>query len=128
MVGAEVPGSALRGVTGVGVLRQNDHDPALKLRVERREQQRQRGLGDPSARTAPVGGLDREPLAGLPELLQEGPEALAPGELERQCVKYRSVHDESRNGQVPGVSWYAGSRLPERGSGGCPWAPGRTHP
>jgi hypothetical protein len=38
----------------------------------------------------------------LAELLQERLKAVAVSELADECVQYRSVHDESRNGQVPG--------------------------
>jgi hypothetical protein len=43
----------------------------------------------------------------LTELVEKGLKAIAPGELVRERVQYRSVHDESRNGQVPGDEWYA---------------------
>ena len=55
--------------------------------MERGEEQRQRGLGD-----ARVGAAD---------LVGERAELLALGELAREDVKHRSVHDDWRNRPVP---------------------------
>ena len=53
-LGAEEPRRALRRVARVGVLGQQDQEPAAELLVERREDERERGLRDTgAARAAP---------------------------------------------------------------------------
>ena len=86
---AEEPGRALGGVARVRVLRQEHDQAALDALVERREQQRQRGLRDAGARRQRVRELG---------------EALVLDELPNECVQYRTVHDEGRNRRVPRTS------------------------
>ena len=69
-VGAEEPRCALGRVPSVGVLGQEDQQPAPELLVQRREHERERGLGD--ARPAGKGLRERlEPVARR-ELRDEG--------------------------------------------------------
>ncbi len=79
---AEEPGSSLGRVPCVGVLGQRANETPIEALVERREQQRQRRLGDASARRQRL-GEGREPLV-LEELVDE-------------CVQDRSVHRKRRN-------------------------------
>ncbi len=76
----EEPRRALRRVAGVGVLGQQDQEPAAELLVERREDERERGLRDT--------GAARE---GLRECL----EAFAGRELCDEGVKGCLVHANS---------------------------------
>ena len=67
-LGPEEPRRALGGVARVGVLGEEDEQPAAELLVQRREHERQRGVGDAGARR---------------QRLREGLEALARCELAR---------------------------------------------
>ncbi len=79
---AEEPGHTLGRVAGVRVLGEEDDEAALDSLVQRREQQRQRGLRDAGARRQRVRELG---------------DALVLDELPNECVEYRTVHDEGRN-------------------------------
>ena len=88
---AEEPARALGRVPGIGVLRKQADERALTLLVERREQQRQRGLGDARRRR---------------QRLDVGGEALLRKQLLDERVQHRPgggrvVHDERRNRRVP---------------------------
>ena len=54
--------------------------------MERREEERQRRLGNPRARSLAVGGLDGEASVRLSDLVRERVKALALGELLRDDV------------------------------------------
>ena len=101
-VRVDEPRCRLGRITRVRVLGEQDDDATIELAVERRQEEGQRGLGHTSSRPAAIGGLDGELSARCAELVEEALEAVAPGELPSECVQYRLVHDESRNGQVPG--------------------------
>jgi hypothetical protein len=84
------PPCGLRRVACVGVLGEDDDQPAAELLVQGREQERQDRLGD--ART-------RRQRSG--ELLQ----TLLRTEALDECVEYRPVHDVWPNCAFGGVSW-----------------------
>ena len=81
------PGGCLGRVAGVGVVRKQADEAAAEPQVERREQQRQRRLGNPGRRP-------RHDVC-------ERAETLALGKLAREDVEHRQVHDERRNAGVP---------------------------
>ena len=83
---AEEPGSGLGRVTRVGILRKDDHEPSIELEMESREEERQRRLGDPSARPLAVCGLYGEADMRFRDLFCERLETLAVGELLRNDV------------------------------------------
>jgi hypothetical protein len=100
--GAEEPRGSLGRVARVGVLGQEDDQPTVELGVERGKHERKRGLGDACARRAAIRGLDGKALVTRLQLGEECLQTVARGELLRQRVQNGPVHDESRNGQVPG--------------------------
>jgi hypothetical protein len=79
---AEEPRGTLRGVARVRILRRQQHEWAVELFVQRREQQRERGLGH---------------ACGRGERLGEALEALALTESVDEGVQDRLVHDERPN-------------------------------
>jgi hypothetical protein len=93
-IGAEVPAGRFRGVAGVRILGKQHDERAAQPLVERSEDERQCRLGDA--------------CAGALEFARERREALALGELAREHVQYRPVHDERRNSEFRGPSWYSG--------------------
>jgi hypothetical protein len=109
VLGAEKPGRSLGRIARVGVLREEHDEAALELGVQRGKDERERRLGDASARPAAVSGLDRELAARLAELAEECLKPLVCSEFFSKRVQHRPVHDERRNRQVPGCEWYAAS-------------------
>ena len=83
---AEEPGGGLGDVARIDVLGDEADERTLEALVERRQHDRQGGLGHPR-----TGG----------QRLREGGEALVVHELADECVEYRTVHDEGRNLAVP---------------------------
>ena len=77
----EEPGGRLGRVARVGVLGEDDHEATIEPEVESREEERQRGLGDPRARPFAVRRLDGEALVRFGDLVGERPKPLAFGEL-----------------------------------------------
>jgi hypothetical protein len=84
---AQVPRRRLSGVARVGVLRQEHDERTREAEVEGGEDERQRRLGHAGSAAFEVGG--------------ERAESLALGELAREGVQRRPVHDERRNRAVP---------------------------
>ena len=81
VVGADEPARRLGDVARVGVLGQQHDEPAPELLVQRREQERQHGLGDAGARRQ-----------GSRKRLQ----ALEREQLPDERMQYRTVHDDRR--------------------------------
>ena len=79
---AEEPTGCLRCVAGVGILGQQHDQAALQLVVQRRQDERQDGLGDASARRQRAG-----------ELL----EPLLRAEAFDEAVENGTVHDDGPN-------------------------------
>jgi hypothetical protein len=80
-LGAEEPRGGLGGVSGVGVLRQDDDEAPPEAKMERGDHDRQGRFGDSRPRALPVRRLDREALVHGGELVGEGLQALAVHEL-----------------------------------------------
>ena len=87
---ADEPADGLGGVAGVGVLREEHEEAAAELVVERREQERQRRLGDAGARRQRRG---------------ERGQALVGAEALDERVEERTVHDERPEQPFRGRSW-----------------------
>src|SRR5581483_4234528 len=85
---AEEPGGRLGGVARVGVLRQKTDEAAAELLVQRGEEQRERGFGDPCPGR---------------HCVRERAEVLVLDELGDEGVEYRTVHDDGRNRRFAGV-------------------------
>jgi hypothetical protein len=79
----------------VGVLGEEDEQRLLELQMERGQEEREAGLGHPRAPAAKIG--------------RERDETFRTGELEREGMKSRLVHDERRNREVPPVRVYSGA-------------------
>ena len=97
---SEEPTGCLRGVAGVSVLRQQHDQTTLQLLVERRQDERQDGLGDASARRQRCG-----------ELL----EPLLRAEAFDEAVENGTVHDDGPNeafGRVAMVRGQSSLRAP----------------
>jgi hypothetical protein len=79
---ADKPCNSLREVARVGVLGDEDHERPVELHVQRREQERQRRLGDARRRGERFG--KRAEAVALAHLVDKG-------------MKDRTVHDERPN-------------------------------
>jgi hypothetical protein len=86
---ADEPTGSLGRVACVGVFRQESDEAAVQLLVQRREHERQRGVGDARGRRKRC-GIRAQALA-LPQLADER-------------MKDRTVHQERRNPPVPLMS------------------------
>ena len=102
---AEEPRGRFGDVPCVRVLGGQDDERPAELLVERRDEERERRLGDAGARVG--------------ELFQERAEALAVGELADERVQDRPVHDERRN-RSSAATDFTGAATPHFGAGPIP--------
>ena len=92
---AEKPGGCFRHVARIRVLGQQTNERALQAKVERSQQERERGLGNAGT--------------SVRERLGEADHALVRSELLGERIKRGTVHDERRSRSVPLTQLYVGT-------------------